>query len=84
MNDKNLILKKIKPIFIKVFKNQSLKLTLNSSATNIKNWDSLAHINIVLNIERMFKIKFKISEIAELKNVGEMIDLVLKKKKSSK
>ena len=84
MNDKNLILKKIKPIFTKVFKNKSLKLTLNSSATNIKNWDSLAHINIVLNIERMFKIKFKISEIAELKNVGEMIDLVLKKKRSSK
>ena len=29
----------------------------------------------------MFKIKFKVSEIAELRNVGEMIDLIIKKKK---
>ena len=81
MKNKEEILKKISPIFIKIFKNKKLKIKLNSSAKNIKNWDSLAHINIILNIERMFKIKFKVSEIAELKNVGEMIDLILKKKK---
>ena len=57
-----------------------MRIKFNSSAKNIKNWDSLAHINIILNIERMFKIKFKVSEIAELKNVGEMVDLILKKK----
>ena len=81
MKNKDEILKKISPIFIKVFKNKKLRIKFNSSAKNIKNWDSLAHINIILNIERMFKIKFKVSEIAELKNVGEMVDLILKKKK---
>ena len=81
MKNKEEILKKISPIFIKVFKNKKLRIKFNSSAKNIKNWDSLAHINIILNIERMFKIKFKVSEIAELKNVGEMVDLILKKKK---
>ena len=81
MKNKEEILKKISPIFIKIFKNKKLKIKFNSSAKNIKNWDSLAHINIILNIERMFKIKFKVSEIAELKNVGEMVDLILKKKK---
>ena len=81
MKNKDEILKKISPIFIKIFKNKKLRIKFNSSAKNIKNWDSLAHINIILNIERMFKIKFKVSEIAELKNVGEMVDLILKKKK---
>ena len=79
MKNKEEILKKISPIFIKIFKNKKLRIKFNSSAKNIKNW--LAHINIILNIERMFKIKFKVSEIAELKNVGEMVDLILKKKK---
>ena len=83
MKNKEEILKKISPIFIKIFKNKKLKIKFNSSAKNIKNWDSLAHINIILNIERMFKITFKVSEIAELKNVGEMVDLILKKKKSA-
>ena len=81
MKNKEEILKKISPIFIKIFKNKKLRIKFNSSAKNIKNWDSLAHINIILNIERMFKIKFKVSEIAELKNVGEMVDLIVKKKK---
>ena len=45
-----------------------MRIKFNSSAKNIKNWFS-THINIILNIERMFKIKFKVSEIAELKNV---------------
>lgn len=81
MKNKEEILKKISPIFTKIFKNKKLRIKFNSSAKNIKNWDSLAHINIILNIERMFKIKFKVSEIAELKNVGEMVDLILKKKK---
>ena len=69
MKNKEEILKKISPIFIKIFKNKKLRIKFNSSAKNIKNLDSLAHINIILNIERMFKIKFKVSEIAELKNV---------------
>lgn len=81
MKNKKEILEKIRPIFVKVFKSKKIKINFKSSAANIKNWDSLAHINIVLNIEQMFKVKFKVSEIAELKNVGEMIDLILKKRK---
>ena len=81
MKNKKIILEKLIPIFLKVFNNKKIKINLKSSAATIKNWDSLAHITIVLNIEKMFKIKFAISEIAELKNVGEIINLIIKKKK---
>ena len=80
MKNKKIILDKLKPIFFKVFKNKKLNLKNSSSAKTIKNWDSLAQITLVLNIEREFKIRFKVSEISSLKNVGEMIDLILKKK----
>jgi acyl carrier protein len=79
MKNKKIILDKLKPIFFKVFKNKKLNLKNSSSAKTIKNWDSLAQITLVLNIEREFKIRFKASEISSLKNVGEMIDLILKK-----
>jgi acyl carrier protein len=79
MKNKKQILGKLKPIFFKVFKNKKLKVKISSSAKNIKNWDSLIQITLVLNIEREFKIRFKANEISELKNVGEMIDLILKK-----
>ena len=81
MDKKKDILKKIKPIFFKVFNNNKINISFKSSAASVKNWDSLAQITIILNIEKMFKIKFKVSEIAELKNVGEMINLIIKKKK---
>lgn len=76
---KNKILEKIKPIFFKVFNNKKIKLNFKSSSKTIKNWDSLAQITLILNIERIFKIKFKSSEISGLKDVGEMIDLIIKK-----
>ena len=81
MKNKKEILKKIKPIFFKIFNNKKININLKSSAATIKNWDSLAQISIILNVERMFKIKFKVSEIADLKNVEDMISLILKKKK---
>ena len=81
MKNKKEILIKIKPILFKIFNNKKININLKSSAATIKNWDSLAQISIILNIEKMFKVKFKISEIADLKNIEDMINLILKKKK---
>jgi|TARA_Y100000310_G_C20544786_1_gene745082 acyl carrier protein len=78
-NKRKEILKKIQPIFHKVFDNKKLRINYNSSAKTIKQWDSLAQINLVVNVEKLLKIKFSVSELANLKNVGEMIDLILVK-----
>ena len=74
------ILKKIQPIFRKVFSNEKLKIDYDTSPDTIKQWDSLAQINLVVGIERLLKVKFNVSELASLKNVGEMIDLIMIKK----
>jgi|TARA_A100001011_G_C14264317_1_gene823974 acyl carrier protein len=76
---KEKVLKKLKLIFFEIFKNKKLKINFNSSANTIKNWDSLAQINIVLATEKLFKVKFSVTEVSELKNVGEIIDLIIKK-----
>ena len=78
-NKKKEILKKIQPIFYKVFDNKKLRINYNSSTKTIKQWDSLAQINLVVGIEKLLRIKFSVSELASLKNVGEMIDLILVK-----
>jgi|TARA_B110000971_G_C19605540_1_gene318066 acyl carrier protein len=77
--NKKKVLKKIEPIFHKVFENKKIKLKFTSSSKNISRWDSLAQINLVVNIEKLFKIRFNVSELSRLKNVGEMIDLIIKK-----
>ena len=80
-NKKKDILKKIQPIFTEVFNNKKLKVNHNSSSSTIKQWDSLAQVKLAVGIEKLLNVKFDSSELANLKNVGEMIDLVLFKKK---
>ena len=80
-NEKKEILKKIQPIFFKVFGNENIKIDYDSSPETIEQWDSLAQINLIVGIEKLMKIKFSVTELANLKNVGEIIDLILTKKK---
>lgn len=70
---------KLQEIFRDIFDNQDLVITRGTSARDIEDWDSLSHINLIVAIEKAFKIKFALGELQELKNVGEMIDLVDRK-----
>jgi acyl carrier protein len=62
-----------------VLDQSNLVLTPASNATNVEDWDSLSHIHLVMAIEKHYKIKFALGELQELKNVGEMADLIQKK-----
>jgi acyl carrier protein len=45
----------------------------------VEGWDSLAHVNLVVAIEKHYKLKFSLGELEGLKNVGEMADLIARK-----
>lgn len=53
------------------------KITSKTSSDNIEAWDSLKHLDIVLNVERTYNVKFKTSEISELVSV-ERIEQALR------
>ncbi len=62
--------------------NDDKKLMINGETTadQMEGWDSFNHINIVVAIEQHFGIKFKTAEIESLRNVGEMVELIARKK----
>ena len=70
------ILEQLQPIFQDILDQPDLGINRESNANNVEDWDSLAHINLVTTIEKHFKIKFALGELQELKNVGEMCDLI--------
>jgi acyl carrier protein len=70
------ILEELQSIFRDILDQPDLVLTRESNANNVEDWDSLAHINLVSAIEKHYKIKFALGELQELKNVGDMIDLI--------
>ena len=63
-------------IFQDVFDNDEIVATPELTAADVDEWDSLSHIRIIVAVEDAFNIKFSISEISELQNVGQMAALV--------
>ncbi len=50
--------------------------TDETKATEVPGWDSLNHVNIILAVEKYFKVRFKSVEILRLKNVGDLQKLI--------
>ena len=73
------IIAELTPIFQDVLDLPDLTLKPESNAQNVEGWDSLAHVNLVVAIEKHYKLKFALGELQGLKNVGEMADLIAKK-----
>ncbi len=70
------LLEELQPIFRDVLDNPNLVITRESSASTVDDWDSLAHVNLVTVIEGQYKVKFALGELQDLKNVGDLIDLL--------
>jgi acyl carrier protein len=68
------IFSKLNEIFIDVLDLDEVELTEKTSANDIEEWDSLSHIQLIVAIEKAFKIKFTSLEIMKWANVGEMVD----------
>ncbi len=71
----------VQDIFRDIFDDDELVIEDKTSSEDIKDWDSLNHINLVSAIEKEFKIRFALGELIALKDVGAMIDLMIEKLK---
>lgn len=69
----------LETIFHQVIGDESIKLTATTTAQDVEGWDSMNHIFIVVEIERLFEVKFHAAEMEELKNVGELVLLIDKR-----
>ena len=73
------ILKQVRDIFVDILNNEKVVLTEETQATDVDDWDSLNHIQLIVAIEKHFKIRFTSKEIQSWNNVGEMIECIQKK-----
>lgn len=66
-------------VFGDVFDDEDIQIRDETTANDIEDWDSLEHINLVVAVEKKFNIKFNMGEVNNMKNVGEMADIILKR-----
>jgi acyl carrier protein len=78
------ILAALQPIFQEALSSPKLSVTRSSNALNTPNWDSLAHIDLIEMVERHFRVKFALGEMQDMKEVGDLVDLILEKQNKVK
>lgn len=74
------IFEKLNEIFREVFEDDDIVVTDATSAADIEDWDSLTHITLVSSVEDEFDIKFSMKDVIGMKNVGEMVDIIMEDK----
>jgi len=62
-----------------VFDADDLQYNDNLAAGEVEDWDSLSHIRFLVSVEKEFGLRFTSAEIDGFKNVGEMLDVIVKR-----
>lgn len=73
------ILQTLTTIIQETLELQELVVTHETSATEVDEWDSMSHIQLIVAIEQKFQVSFTLGELNALRNVGDMIALITKK-----
>jgi acyl carrier protein len=76
--DEAQIYSRLTTVFEDVF-DEEIKVAPGLSAKDVEGWDSLSHIRLILTTEKSFNIKFSVSEIGTLENVGDLVAVIKKR-----
>jgi acyl carrier protein len=78
MDDQS-ILRAVNEVFRDVLENPDVVVSDTTTAADVPEWDSLSHVQLVVAIEKRFKLRFTAAEIQGFKNVGEMCGALARK-----
>ncbi len=71
------VFEKLNEVFCDIFDDDDITVTDATTADDIEGWDSLEHINLIAAVEQEFGMKFNMGQIVAMKNVGEMVDIIM-------
>ena len=73
------VFRRLSEVLREVFEVDDLAITRQLTAADVSGWDSLTHVRLILEVEKVFGIRFATSEVASLENVGELVDAIERK-----
>lgn len=70
------ILQKLQTLYRDILDDDGIVLKEETTSEDIENWDSLTHVQIVAEIQKVFDVKFSAKEMILWENVGDIIDAI--------
>ena len=77
--DRNTVKQRLDAVFQDIFDDPSLHVTESMTANDVEGWDSLSHIDLIVAVEKEFRIRLTTAEVRSLNNVGDFMTLVAAK-----
>ena len=71
------ILSKLEIVFQEFFNCSELKLLPDTVSDDIEEWDSVAHIQLVFEIEEQFSVQFEAEDIHKMNSISILIDKII-------
>ena len=73
------VLDRLQGLFRETFDDDKITVSDRTSADDVEGWDSLANVRLMIAVEHAFCIRVRAAEVASLRNVGELVNLVVAK-----
>ncbi|WP_025739889.1 acyl carrier protein [Aquimarina pacifica] len=74
--NKEEILSKVNEAFVSVLEHNNFELTDQTTADDVDGWESITHMMIITEVEKKFEIKFKLMDLMNMNNVGDLINTI--------
>jgi acyl carrier protein len=66
----------LQDVFRQVFDDDTLAVTADTSRNDVADWDSVAHVKIVLSLEEEFAVRFTEDEVSSAQTVGDLLTAI--------
>ncbi|MBP1573534.1 MAG: acyl carrier protein [Oscillospiraceae bacterium] len=71
------VYERLNDVFRDVFDDEDIEVDASTVSDDIEDWDSMMHITLIGAVEDEFGVRFKMGEVSTMKNVGEMVRIIL-------
>jgi acyl carrier protein len=70
------VLDRLTPLFRDVFQDNGITVRSDTTAADVKRWDSLTHIDMIMLVEENFGIRVPTRDVTRMKNVGDLVQVI--------
>jgi len=73
------MLRELQPIFRELFCDERLVISETTSPADLEEWDSMAHVSLLTEVEKRFGVRFTAEEMGRTADVSALLDVLRRK-----